>query len=75
MIAKKPKQGLEVASVRLLPGMFKEISRIAKTEGKTRSSMTNYLVEIGLAAYGKGDAKDVADLRRKLREIQIIIEA
>lgn len=73
MIAKKPKQGLEVASVRLPPGMFKEISRIAKTEGKTRSSMTNYLVEIGLAAYNKGDAKEIADLKCKLRRVSEIL--
>jgi hypothetical protein len=71
----KTKVYLAVASVRLPPGMIKEVAKIAKVEGKTRSAMINYLVEIGFATYTAREAgKDLADIRMKLKEIQEIIE-
>lgn len=71
---KKQKIYLTAASVRLPPQTLVEIEALAKEEGKTRSSMVNYLVEIGIEGYKKGGAKDLAILRGKLKEIRDIVE-
>lgn len=72
--AKKAKVWMETAGVKLPIEIIKQVQALGEKEGKTKSAMLKFLIEIGLEVYSKGGAKDLAILRGKLKEIRGIVE-
>lgn len=72
--AKKAKVWMELVGAKLPVKTVEYIKVLAQNERRTKSAMVKFLVEIGLEAYNKRDAKDLAILQEKLEEIRDILE-